>query len=251
VRVLEDCAQSVGASYNGKPVGSLGDIGIYSLQINKTITAGEGGAVVTNDPLLFERASRFHDLGGLRQPHEALVGKPQTGWFAGVNYRMNEFTAGVLLAQLRKLDMITGAVRVHARRIHDGIRDLQGLHMRRQPDPEGELGAAVFIGFRDKVQRDRYLAAMKAENLPASPPGGSVVLPTQPHIVAKHTIHPGWPSFSSERGRAMRYGPETCPKTIDILSRFAGVPLDPKYSTADVDDIIAGIRKVYPAVMRA
>ena len=48
----------------------MGDIGIYSLQLNKTITAGEGGAVVTNDPLLFERASRFHDLGGLRAPHE-------------------------------------------------------------------------------------------------------------------------------------------------------------------------------------
>ena len=51
LKVLEDCAQSVGASYKGRPVGSMGDIGIYSLQLNKTITAGEGGAVVTNDPV--------------------------------------------------------------------------------------------------------------------------------------------------------------------------------------------------------
>src|SRR5205807_4264226 len=74
IRVLEDCAQSVGASYKGRPVGSLGDIGIYSLQINKTITAGEGGAVVTNDPVLFERASRYHDLGTLRTLDENAAG---------------------------------------------------------------------------------------------------------------------------------------------------------------------------------
>src|SRR6185436_1898940 len=106
VPVVEDCAQSVGASYKGRPVGSLGDIGIYSLQLNKTITAGEGGAVVTNDPLLFERASRFHDLGGFRAPHQQAAGQTQGDWFPGQNYRLNEFSGGVLLAQLRKLDRI-------------------------------------------------------------------------------------------------------------------------------------------------
>src|SRR5436190_2895400 len=100
VKVLEDGSQSVGASYKGRPLGSVADIGIYSLQLNKTITAGEGGAVVTNDPLLFERASRYHDLGGLRGPHEAVIGKPQAGWFIGNQFRMNEFSGGVLLAQL-------------------------------------------------------------------------------------------------------------------------------------------------------
>jgi dTDP-4-amino-4,6-dideoxygalactose transaminase len=57
LRVLEDCAQSLGASFKGRSVGSIADIGIYSLQLNKTITAGEGGAVVTSDPTLFERAA--------------------------------------------------------------------------------------------------------------------------------------------------------------------------------------------------
>src|SRR6185503_14132811 len=59
LRVIEDCAQSVGASYKGRTVGSMGDINIHSLQINKTITSGEGGALTMNDPLLFERAARF------------------------------------------------------------------------------------------------------------------------------------------------------------------------------------------------
>jgi 8-amino-3,8-dideoxy-alpha-D-manno-octulosonate transaminase len=100
VKVLEDCAQSLGASYKGKPVGSLGDVGIYSFQIAKTISSGEGGAVVMNDPLLFERAARYHDLGLLRPPHQALLGPggPALEGMIGNQYRMSEFTGGVLLA---------------------------------------------------------------------------------------------------------------------------------------------------------
>ena len=75
----------------------------------------------------------------------------------------------------------------------------------------------------------------------------SVDLPT-PDGPIMQTVHPGWPSFTSERGKAMRYGAVCCPRTIDILSRFAGPSLDPKYTKKDTDDIVAAIRKVYPAV---
>ena len=248
LRVLEDCAQSVGASYHGRPLGSLGDIGIYSLQLNKSITAGEGGAVVTNDPILFERASRFHDLGGFRAPHQQMVGEARLDWFFGANFRMNEFTGGVLLAQLRKLDRIVASVRANARLVYDGIRDLPQLKLRHLPDPQGELGSGVFLDFGSKSRCDRFLAAMKAENIGASKPGGSVILPTQPHIMAKKTIHPNWPSFQSARGKAIRYGPDTCPNTIDILQRYGGVLMDPKFVRQDIDDIVKAIRKVYPSV---
>jgi len=250
LRVLEDCAQSVGASYKGKPLGSMGDVGIYSLQLNKTITAGEGGAVVTSDPVLFERASRFHDLGGFRTPHQDEVGKQQIDWFIGTNFRMNEFTGGVLLAQTRKLDKIIGAVRANAQRVYEGVRDLPGIQFRRRYDVQGELGTGVFMDFGTKARRDRFLAAMKAENVPGSAPGGSVILPVQPHIIAKRTLHPAWPTFTSERGKAIRYGSEICPRTLDILGRFGGVLMDPRFSRADLDDIIAAMRKVYPEVMR-
>lgn len=249
LRVVEDCAQSVGASFQGRPVGSFGDIGIYSLQINKSITAGEGGAVVTNDPVLFERAARFHDLGGFRAPHQEVAGEARLEWLFGANYRMSEFTGGVLLAQLRKLDRIVAAVRANARLVYDGIGDLPGVKFRLRPDPAGELGAGVFLDFGTRARCDRFLAAMKAENVGASKPGGSVVLPTLPHIIAKKPIHPNWPSFQSARGKAIRYGAESCPKTIDILQRFGGVVIDPKYSRKDIDDIVAAIRKVYPAVI--
>jgi dTDP-4-amino-4,6-dideoxygalactose transaminase len=248
LKVLEDCAQSVGASYKGRPLGSMGDIGIYSLQINKSISAGEGGALVMNDPLLFERASRYHDLGGLRPPHEKLVGQARAGWFIGNQFRMNELSGGVLVAQLRKLDAIVDGVRSAARRVYDGIQDLPGIRFRLRPDAGGELGSSVFLGFDSKQRAQRFIEGMKAENVPVGHPGGSVVLPTQPHIVNKQTVHPAWPSFTSERGKAMRYGAACCPQTIDILSRFAGPSLDPKYTKKDTDDIVAAIRKVYPAV---
>jgi hypothetical protein len=67
----------------------------------------------------------------------------------------------------------------------------------------------------------------------------------------KLTVHPNWPSFTSDRGRSIAYGAACCPRTIAIYRRFAGVTLDPKYARSDVDDIVAAIRKVYPAVVRA
>jgi len=251
IKVLEDCAQSLGGSYKGKPLGSIGDIGIYSFQIAKTISSGEGGGLFTSDPLLFERASRYHDLGLLRPPHEQILGKAALKGMIGSQYRMSEFTGGVLLAQLRKLDTILGALRGHARRVFEGLADLPDLHLRHRPDPEGDIGTGIWLGFPSPAQRDKFLAAMRAENVPANPPLAVALVPLQPSVEQKLTTHPNWPSFVSERGRSIRYGAECCPKTIAIQHRFAGIALDPKYTRRDVDDIVAAIRKVYPAVARS
>ena len=245
LKVLEDCSQSVGASYHGRPLGSMGDIGIYSLQQSKTITAGEGGALVTSDPYLFERAVRFHDVTVRRDFPAKLHYMP------GLNYRMNEFTGGVLLAQLRKLDTIIADVRRSARRVYGGIQDLSGARLRHLPDPEGELGTGIFLGFRSSDERQRYADAMKAEGVPVAGPAGSIILPVVPEIEQKVTVTPRWPSFASERGQSIRYGRECCPRTLDILSRFAGVMMGPKYTRRDADDAIAAIRKVYPVIVRA
>jgi 8-amino-3,8-dideoxy-alpha-D-manno-octulosonate transaminase len=251
IKVLEDCAQSLGASYKGKPLGSIGDVGIYSFQIAKTITSGEGGALVTNDPLLYERAARYHDLGILRPAHQALLGGAKLEGLIGNQYRMSEFTGAVLLAQLRKLDTIVAALRGHARRVYQGIADLTGLHLRHRPDADGEIGTNVWMGFGSVVERDRFLKLMQAENVPGSTPLGVALLPIQPAVEHKLTSHSNWPSFASERGQAIQYGAECCPRTIAIHHRFAGITLDPKFSTSDVDDVVAAIRKVHPAATRS
>ena len=92
---------------------------------------------------------------------------------------------------------------------------------------------------------------MKAEGVPVAGPAGSMILPVVPEIEQKVTVTPRWPSFASERGQSIRYGRECCPRTLDILSRFAGVMMGPKYTKRDTDDAMTAIRKVYPVIVRA
>ena len=89
----------------------------------------------------------------------------------GSQYRMSEFTGGVLLAQLRKLDTIIGAVRGHARRVYEGLADLPDLQSTSPRGPEGDIGTGIWLGLPSPNQRDRFLAAMRAENVPATPVG--------------------------------------------------------------------------------
>jgi 8-amino-3,8-dideoxy-alpha-D-manno-octulosonate transaminase len=251
LKVLEDCAQSLGADYKGRPVGSIGDIAIYSFQFCKTITSGEGGAVVTDDPILFERACRFHDLGPLRPALKKELGGERVPAFAGTNFRMSEFTGGVLDAQLAKLDMIVAALRRNGRAVYEGLRDLPDPRYRHSPDPDGDLKERIYLGFPTRQHCSRYIKAMRAENIPAGPPEGSAILPITPQVKNKVTAHPAWPSFTTARGREIQYGAEACPRTIDILHRFAAVPIDPKFTEQDTRDIASAINKVYPAVMKA
>ena len=245
--VVEDCAQCCGGRYKGKYVGSIGDMGINSFQLSKTITAGEGGAVTSNDAKLFERAVRFHDVGSIRAPYKGGL----VGAFASCNFRMNEFTGAVLYGQVQKLDTICKAVRSNSRKVREGIADLPGIKLRKSADIEGDLGVTVFLVWETKERREYFLRAMRREGISASGPGGSVVLPRDSRIESKLTIHPDWPSFNTPQGKAIKYGAESCPRTIDILNRTGGVIMDPKFTDEDCQDIVRAIRKVYLAMRTA
>ena len=71
-----------------------------------------------------------------------------------------------------------------------------------------------------------------------------------PHIEKKQTLQPDWPSFTTPRGKAIQYGAAACPRTLEVYSRYVGIPMDPKFTDQDVADIVAAVRKVYPAVMK-
>ena len=245
IRVVEDCAQCAGGQYKGKYVGTIGDIGINSFQLSKTITSGEGGAVITNDPTIFERAIRFHDVGVIREPYSDALGGGMLAAFAACNFRMNEFTGAVLKGQLQKLETICTALRRNSRKVREGIANLPGIKMRKSADLEGDLGVTVFLDLGTPAHRDRFLRALRAEGVHGSGPGGSAILPADERIENKSTLHPDWPSFTSPQGKAIQYGGEICPKTIDILDRHGGVIMDPSFTDEDLKDIIKAIRKVY------
>jgi 8-amino-3,8-dideoxy-alpha-D-manno-octulosonate transaminase len=245
IAVIEDCAQCVGGSYRGKKLGSLGDFGIYSFQINKTITSGEGGAVVTSHPLLYERAVRFHDMGIYRTLFEQRAGAPQDRVFAGENFRMSELTGAVLGAQLPKLDRMIADLRRHASAVYDGIRELPGIRLRRQPDPAGDIGYSAFFEVKDKAARDRCIGELRRLNVPASTLIGSVLLPIEESVIAKRARHPAWPSFQTPEGKAIRYGADCCPQTLELFDRFVQIRVGPKFTDRVDQYLVESIRKVW------
>jgi len=164
---------------------------------------------------------------------------------------MNEFTGAVLKGQVQKLETICSKLRANARKVREGIADLPGLKLRKTADVDGDLGVTIFLDHGDRDRRDRFLRALRAEGIAASGPGGSVILPVDARIENKVTVHPDWPSFQSPQGKAIRYGSECCPRTIDIIGRFGGVIMDPNFSEEDLSDIVRAIRKVYSAMHTA
>jgi 8-amino-3,8-dideoxy-alpha-D-manno-octulosonate transaminase len=242
----------MGVTYKGHAVSTIGDCGIHSFPICKTISSGDGGALLTNDPLVYERAVRFHDLGLMRKCFINNLGRqPQMGMIPGWQFRMNEWTGAVMRAQLRKLDRIVALYREKGKRVVAGIRDLPELEFRKSNDPACALMDTVYFRVRSRAERDRCIAALEAENIPAGwNLEGSVILPAEPHIVKKDPPEVNWPSFATPNGRAVRYGEKCCPRTTEIRERYVGLPMDPKHSDQDVADIIAGVRKVYPAVVK-
>jgi 8-amino-3,8-dideoxy-alpha-D-manno-octulosonate transaminase len=243
--VLEDCAQCVGGSYRGKKLGSLGDVGIYSFQVNKTMTCGEGGAVVTSDPLIYERAVRFHDNGSMKQLFLDRTGVPsQVQMFASENLRMNEFTGAVLGVQLSKVDSMIAQLRQNATAIYDGIKEVPSIRLRQRPDSEGDIGYAVCFEVKDKAARDRCIQELRNRKVPASTLVGSSLLPIEESVVNKRTRGANWPSFSSPEGKAIQYGPDSCRQTLAIFDRFVEVRIGVKYTQRINDYIVQTIRAV-------
>jgi 8-amino-3,8-dideoxy-alpha-D-manno-octulosonate transaminase len=190
-------------------------------------------------------------VGSLRSPYAEEFNGGLLAGFAACNFRMNEFTGAVLKGQVQKLGTICSRLRANARKVREGIADLPAVKLRKSPDVEGDLGSTIFLVFETRSRCDRFKRAMAAEGVPAHGPGGSAILPADPRIANKATIHPDWPSFQSPQGKAIRYGAESCPRTIDILGRSGGVVMDPNFSEEEVGDIVKAIRKVYLALGQA
>ncbi|MCJ7823028.1 MAG: aminotransferase class V-fold PLP-dependent enzyme, partial [Armatimonadetes bacterium] len=104
LKVVEDCAQSCGARYKGKLVGTFGDAGCFSISAYKIVGGGEGGLMITNSKRTWERASQLAECGGLWRPDRFAPPRYEGELFPGTNYRLSELEAAVDLVQLRKLD---------------------------------------------------------------------------------------------------------------------------------------------------
>ena len=249
VRVVEDCAQACGALYKGRKVGSLGDLACFSFQQNKIMSTGDGGLLLARDPVVFERAVRYHDLGFVRPSLVAQFGGQEAVTpFAGAQWRMNEFTGAVALAQLRKLDShILDVTRRYYRRLRGRLEDSgPGIAFRAVGDVAGDAGIALYVDLGNASRAEWFARALRGEGIRVGPSSGCTNLLRTELVQVRQQVHPALPPFGPGwPGERVRYGPELCPKTDDILASLVCVALVPRYAEADVDDIGTAIIKVW------
>ena len=217
--LIEDCAQAFGASYQGRMVGSIGHAGAYSFNIFKTITAGDGGMVVTDDEASYRRFFGFHDQGHSPMRMGVEVGKRP---FVGLDFRMTELTAAVLLAQLGKLDTIMSHLRANKRRFKEAIADLPGLEFREITDPKGECATLLTV-FLPGEEVARNMAKALGTKVVAD--SGWHVYSNMEQILEKRTITPEGCPYTCPyyKGGEVKYWKGMLPQTDALLARAINI----------------------------
>ena len=175
LKVIEDCAQAHGATYRGRPVGSLGDVAAFSFCQDKIMsTGGEGGMLITNDRELWQRAWSFKDHGKNHAAAHAQVGVPGFRWLHdefGSNFRLTEPQAAIGRLQLRKLPAWVARRREHAATLTTLLARTPALQL---PAPAGHIGHAFYKFYvqlrperlRPGWTRDRILAELTEAGVP-------------------------------------------------------------------------------------
>ena len=241
--VIEDNAQSCGLKYKNRYAGSFGDAGCFSLQINKILTTGDGGVVVTNDDKIYERAVRYHDQGMFREKEGFLSMNEEDDIFAGQNYRMNEISGAIALEQLKKLDYITSTMRKIKYMIKDSIKDIKGIKFRRINDREGDAGSTLFMMLPDEDLAKKFIDALNAENISCGSLYGGKPVYMMPHILKQKTVDKnGFPFNQLEEKVTYKEG--MCPYVESELPKNVCIFMNPLLTEKDAEEITAGIIKV-------
>jgi dTDP-4-amino-4,6-dideoxygalactose transaminase len=219
--LIEDCAQAFGAHYKGRPVGSIGNAGTYSFNIFKTITAGDGGMVVTHDEAAYRRFFGFHDQGHAPLRTGVEVGSRP---FVGLDFRMTELTAAVLLAQLKKVKAIVAHLHANKQRFKQAIADLPGLEFREIPDPEGECGTLLTV-FLPSEEVARKVAKELGTRVVAD--SGWHVYANMEQLLEKRTITPEGCPFTCPyyKGGEVKYWKGMLPQTEALLARAINISI--------------------------
>jgi perosamine synthetase len=213
LKVIEDCAQAIGARYGGREAGSLGDAGVFSLTETKSITCGEGGVVVTNDPSIAMkcRLIRNHGEGAADECWSA----DELRNVVGMNFRLTELQAAVAVAQFEQLDERNRLRNENARYL---IERLPFMPQRIDP---GSEPAYYVLKFRHH-DRDEWVRRLAAEGIPAVP---------------------GYPRLLHDKPLFAAYG--ACPRSTAVNRELFWFPfIHPPNTLDDMDDVVRAVEKV-------
>jgi dTDP-4-amino-4,6-dideoxygalactose transaminase len=229
LKVVEDAAQGLAASYRGHPLGALGDAGAFSFHETKNITCGEGGALALRDPELAARAEIIREKGTNRGAF--LRGEvDKYTWVAeGSSYILSDILGAVLDAQLDKLSEIQELRRRVVLRYREGLSDWARTHgvALSRPLPEREENHHIFhLLFPDEASRDRAMDRLRERGVMATF-----------HYVPLH---------SAPFGRTVCGSAVELPVTDRVASTLLRLPLHPRLTAADVDRVIEAVRESQP-----
>lgn len=226
VTLLADAAHSLGATYRGRAVGRLAEATELSFHPVKPITTGEGGAIVTDDVSIAERAARFRTHGITRDPAE--MERDDGGWHyeqhdLGFNYRMTDIQAALGTSQLRRLAAFVARRRAIAARYLEQLADVEALTLP-AVRPDVEPGWHLFVVRVAAAARRRAFFDRLRE----------FGLGVQVHYIPVHH-HPYY--------RRLGFAPGTYPIAEDFSARAISLPIFPQMSDDQVDRVIAAVRR--------
>lgn len=233
--LIEDAAEAHGTEWRGERVGSIGDVGCFSLQQGKPLTCGEGGVLTYDDDRLAERIYASANLG--RSPH----GDRYEHHVPAGNYRLSEFLGALLNEQLDRLPAQTARRAEHGALLREAIADLDGLRPL-AADPRITQRGYYFLFLRyaaeawNDVHRDQFLAALEAEGIPCSTAHNDPVyrLPAFAEIDPR-LLH----------GVDVDYAQTFCPEAERIYeSEAVALPKDVLLERASVEAVIEALEKL-------
>lgn len=229
IPVLEDCAQCNGGSFKGKKVGTFGQVGIFSLQLNKNITCGEGGLIITDDEKLYMRAFSSHDMGMVRKNGRlALPDDYAVMWGGG--RRMNEMGGAVASVQLEKLPEITSRMRASKYRIIKMLESNPDLDFRKIHDKNGDTGPFIIVSYKDEARAIEAAGIMRANglhNVFRLADYGLHIYYNIKSLVSKLPLSPAgdpW-NHAANRNSIYSYEKGACPQSDRLFARSVLIPV--------------------------
>ncbi|MGA2985130.1 MAG: DegT/DnrJ/EryC1/StrS family aminotransferase [Terriglobia bacterium] len=258
--LLEDCAQCNGGSIKGQKVGTFGDMGIFSFQMNKNMTAGEGGAIVTNNHQLYQRAFACHDLGYARDQNGRLIFDDPNLRLWGRGYRLDELRAAVARVQLKKLPRIIKAMNHSKYRIRKALEEFPGVQLRKIQDPAGDTGCFLITTYPDAEIARKVNQALRAEGIVTHAQGVSNVVMTDwgLHLyynnvsLVEHASMDASGSpwkLAENAGLERNYEKGACPTADSLFERSILIAIPSCLKKSDEDDIIRAFGKVLPVFL--
>lgn len=229
--LIEDAAHSIGTRYNGQPVGSIADMTTFSFHPVKTVTAGEGGAVMTNDEALY-RKLRLYRSHGITRDREEMVHPTDAGWYneqvtLGYNYRMTDIQAALLLSQLNKLDAFSRRRKEIVAMYNEAFAEIPQIKVQEEiikSDTTRHLYILRLDLSKLNCDRRQFFDALKAENIYS-----------QVHYLPVY-----WHSHYEKLG----YKHGLCPEAESYYMESMSLPLYYSMTNQDVADVVCAVKKL-------